>query len=369
MNQLSLFISITAIFNLTIVSIFSWIKSKQKPADFWLGWMFFAAGFAIFDNTLIYSGYNFVSVYHIALILNLVWGGYLISFVRALRQPSVKKIVFDHRLFLPVLLYIPFLVLNIFQPHWANDALRLARIDKMTIFSSIFNSLICIYSLVPNAWLLVAEYIRKDKFIATRRQHNRIREILWILLILQSAAFVPFLLGMHLVYIILYMPVFGQLFFLYVFFRIMNSSHIFYVSGKNDLQEAAKYSNLKLSEEKTNELLRNILNLMETEKPYLNTEYTLTEMAHQLNQPSNIISMIINSRLKCTFPDFINSYRIQQAMELMKVFHQKRLTIETVAYECGFNNRTSFYKAFKKQTGKLPSDFIKSTQIKRMEAG
>jgi len=70
--------------------------------------------------------------------------------------------------------------------------------------------------------------------------------------------------------------------------------------------------------------------------------------------------MILNSKLNSSFPDYINAMRIKTAISLLNDFYKKHLTIETIAYECGFNNRTSFYKAFKKQTGKLPTDYLKN---------
>jgi YesN/AraC family two-component response regulator len=97
---------------------------------------------------------------------------------------------------------------------------------------------------------------------------------------------------------------------------------------------------------------------MEVDKPYLLTDFTLAELSSQLNVPTKTISMVVNSKLKSSFPELVNSYRIKFAIELLKDFKKKNLTIEAVAYESGFNNRTSFYNAFKKQTGKLPGDFI-----------
>ncbi|MPN36528.1 hypothetical protein SDC9_184037 [bioreactor metagenome] len=69
--------------------------------------------------------------------------------------------------------------------------------------------------------------------------------------------------------------------------------------------------------------------------------------------------MVINTKFNTNFPDFINSYRVQYALNLLAVIEEKNLTIESIAYESGFSNRTSFYNAFKKQTGKLPSEYIK----------
>ena len=87
-------------------------------------------------------------------------------------------------------------------------------------------------------------------------------------------------------------------------------------------------------------------------------EYTLPEMARELNILPNTLSMILNSKLNSSFPDYINSMRVKTAIYLLNDFYKRNLTIETIAYESGFNNRTSFYQAFKKQTGKLPKDYV-----------
>jgi len=91
----------------------------------------------------------------------------------------------------------------------------------------------------------------------------------------------------------------------------------------------------------------------------LKIDFTLTEMAKELKVLPNQLSMIINSKLNCSFPDYVNSLRVRTAIELLDKANKQNLTIEAIAYESGFNNRTSFYKAFKKQTGKLPSEYLK----------
>ena len=122
--------------------------------------------------------------------------------------------------------------------------------------------------------------------------------------------------------------------------------------------EKEKYASVKINDECIDDIQRRIQQLMEADKPYLLTDFTLAELSSQINVPIKTISMVVNSKLKSSFPDFVNSYRIKFAIELLKDFKKKNLTIEAVAYESGFNNRTSFYNAFKKQTGKLPGDFL-----------
>jgi len=192
---------------------------------------------------------------------------------------------------------------------------------------------------------------------------NKILELLRVMLLLQILAFAPFIFRFNLEYIILYMPVFGQAFFLYIFFKLAHTTHLFQQNEgtyRLEYEKTAKYAAIRINEEKAEEICIRIKKHMETEKPYLKMEYTLPEMAKELNLLPGTLSMILNSKLNSSFPDYINSLRIKTAIELLNDFYSKNLTIETLAYESGFNNRTSFYNAFKKQTGKRPSDFLKN---------
>ena len=237
--------------------------------------------------------------------------------------------------------------------------------NKMTPFGGFYNFIICGYTILSNIILIGQEYLNKDLYMASRKQRSRIREILWIMLTLQLIAFIPFMMKFDIEYIILYMPIFGQIFFIYVFFRMVYSNQLYYDIPVKYATETVKYSNLRINESKVEGLRSRILCLMENEKPYLNMDYTLSEMSKQLDVSANLISMLINSKMNTSFPDFVNSYRINLALELLKDFKKKNLTIETIAYECGFSNRTSFYKAFKKQTGKLPGEYLKKETEKK----
>jgi YesN/AraC family two-component response regulator len=123
---------------------------------------------------------------------------------------------------------------------------------------------------------------------------------------------------------------------------------------------SAKYASIRIEEEKINEICQKISHLMETEKPYISMNFNLMAMSKKLDILPNILSMVINTKFNTNFPDFINTYRIKHALTLLAVFEERNLTIESVAYESGFNNRTSFYNSFKKQTGRLPLEYLRN---------
>lgn len=59
------------------------------------------------------------------------------------------------------------------------------------------------------------------------------------------------------------------------------------------------------------------------------------------------------------FYNFINRYRIQEAIKLMNSESSGKFSIEGIARQSGFNSRSSFYTAFKTETGLTPSSFLK----------
>lgn len=362
-EKIVLIISAIAIFDLSLIGILSWMKSKKTPYYFWLGWMLIATAIAILDNTYIFVGKGTIILYHIALFLNLAWGAYLISFIQCLRNPNDIVVKINWILFIPSFLYFPFLFLTLVQPQWANETISLAEAGKLTPFGMYYNFSICSYSIFSNAFLLWQEYSRHKKLEISRTQHELIKEVLWIMLALQLLAFIPFIFKFDIEYIILYMPVFGQIFFLYIFIRMTffpNSPFNCEDLSEKYIENGTKYSTLRFNEQSAEVILENIHELMEKKKPFLDFEYTLSQMAKDLKVSPNILSMIINSKLNNSFPDFINSFRVQMAIQLLEESNRKKPTIEAIAYDSGFNNRTSFYNAFKKHTGKLPKEYLKN---------
>ena len=90
---------------------------------------------------------------------------------------------------------------------------------------------------------------------------------------------------------------------------------------------------------------------------YLNSDLKIKSLADELDCTIHQLSQVINERKGLHFNDYINKFRIQRSIEMM---HDERFTdepLKTIAYSVGFNNPTSFYKAFKKVQGMSPSDY------------
>lgn len=98
--------------------------------------------------------------------------------------------------------------------------------------------------------------------------------------------------------------------------------------------------------------------LMETTKPYLEPELSLTELSKQLNTNSSVLSKIINEGTGQNFNDYINDYRVKAVMEKLKAGEQQTQTLLGIAYDCGFNSKATYNRAFKKNTGTSPKEWI-----------
>ncbi len=100
-----------------------------------------------------------------------------------------------------------------------------------------------------------------------------------------------------------------------------------------------------------------ILQLMEQTKPYLNPDYSLNELAAQLQLKSKIVSYVINDLMGKNFHGLINEYRVEESIMLLKN-HSRQLKIDAVAGMAGFRSKSSFYVCFRQYTGRLPKELV-----------
>ena len=99
--------------------------------------------------------------------------------------------------------------------------------------------------------------------------------------------------------------------------------------------------------------------LMEEKRPYLNPGLSLGELADLAQTPSHQLSKLINDQFGKNFFDYINSHRIKSFQERIEKGDHHERTILSLALEAGFNSKTAFNRAFKKQTGLTPREYLR----------
>lgn len=95
------------------------------------------------------------------------------------------------------------------------------------------------------------------------------------------------------------------------------------------------------------------------EQLYLVKGLKLQDLAEKLDLNTHQLSQLINQYLNTTFFDLINAYRVREAKQ--RIQDNPEYTLLQIAYDSGFNNKTSFVNAFKRFEGTTPSRYMKNT--------
>ncbi|OXA92383.1 helix-turn-helix domain-containing protein [Flavobacterium hercynium] len=96
---------------------------------------------------------------------------------------------------------------------------------------------------------------------------------------------------------------------------------------------------------------------MKEKEPFLDPSLTIQELSNQINIPVRDLSILINHQMDQHFFDFVNEYRIQKAMHILKDQSKNQLTVLEILYEVGFNSKSSFNTSFKKYTNLTPTAY------------
>lgn len=99
---------------------------------------------------------------------------------------------------------------------------------------------------------------------------------------------------------------------------------------------------------------------MTEKEPFLDPSLTIQELANQISIPVRDLSILINHHIDQHFFDFVNEYRIQKAMGILRDQSKNQLTVLEILYEVGFNSKSSFNTSFKKYTNLTPTAYRNS---------
>lgn len=126
---------------------------------------------------------------------------------------------------------------------------------------------------------------------------------------------------------------------------LMNLNEKYRSSSLRSIDEIKLYDQLK--------------QLLETDKLYLNPELSLKTVADLLNTNTKYLSQVVNHQAGVNFQQFINLYRVKEAKHKIVKDSFSNLTLYGIALQCGFKNKSTFYKVFKEVTGYTPKDFVR----------
>jgi len=129
-----------------------------------------------------------------------------------------------------------------------------------------------------------------------------------------------------------------------------------------ELNHAEKrYQKSAISNEMMNGYEKNLLAFMEKSRIFLDAELSLDHLAREIDIPKHHLTQLLNDRIKKNFYHFVNEYRIEEAKrKLDQISGSNETSLLSLAYDCGFNSKSTFNNYFKKITGHTPSSYKKN---------
>ena len=129
------------------------------------------------------------------------------------------------------------------------------------------------------------------------------------------------------------------------------------INDTDEKKDAEKYIKSGLKQKQAKQYLEKLISYVEVNKPYLNRDLSIYDLSQLTGIPRHYITQILNENHKRNFFTFINEYRVNEVIERFNDPHFSHYTILAIAYDAGFNSKTTFNAIFKNQTGLTPSQF------------
>ena len=123
-----------------------------------------------------------------------------------------------------------------------------------------------------------------------------------------------------------------------------------------------KYEKSKLTKSIAKNNISKLNTIMETEKPYLNSEFNMSTFSKLSGLTHHEISETLNGLIGQTFNDYVNNYRVEEFKQLATKKEYKNFSILALSFEAGFKSKSTFNASFKKITGETPSQYLKTIQ-------
>ncbi len=296
-------------------------------------------------------------------------GPSLYLFTKSITDPDFRISHKEYIHFIPVILEFIYFRTEIYRTGFDNRMI-IYQNDASVYHSNIdyYSTLYYIQQLIGIASILVYIFfsvrllLRHNQWIKTRYSNLKNKSLGW----LQIPVF--FYSGFWAAWIILrtldtfiFKSAFKEIYFMPSFIGVsITTCWIGFIGYVKSQPETKGFSIIPMKTVKWNtkpEEAEKIISLMETEKPYLNPDLDLTRLSEHLKMNPKVTSHIINQDLKTNFYEFVNTYRVEEFKKRLQDEDSNKFSLLGLAYECGFNSKSTFNYIFKKYTGQTPREY------------
>lgn len=308
------------------------------------------------------------------LVIPLVYGPLLFLYVRTLISEEPRWNWIDLVHFAPFLVFLGLAFLfratpdeSSSLPVWAHPS-RLAKIIyELLIFASFTIYSIIVYVLLTRHRLAIREEFSFSSGKIT---------LTWLLFVSITvyASYLLTFLSAGIQMLVIRLPFDPKIFsftgltlfsFAFSFYghrqaRIFSKSMSFEHSAEDEAVTSSKYAKSSLRGDDLKKFVLAIDNLMDQKRLYLRPELSLAEVSEELRIPRHHLTQAMNIELGKNFYAYINELRVKRFMEMVIDPRYKDYTFLAIAFECGFNSKSTFNSVFKRITGFTPSEYLRS---------
>ena len=369
-----------AAINVAIICMYLCFRRNNSLPNYILALVFFIPGLYFIDNLLILSDCNYIVQYsffivQILAILFPVSVYYYVHLIIGDKRSYHKVLLIGSGI---LLLYILYLSFDFFRFSSQEKELYIASLNSenypvsMMLYTVFFYIWQVIYFII--LVIEIRKYNRKAESSFSNFESIRIHYIKKFMLLLGVLN-----TGLIIFYIVLplplvdygILPLIVTIIYLFIMYYAITQKAIFSKVNYIELSEENSSINaLELEEdesetstpidEKTKLLGQKIEQVLIHQKAHHNPNLKLAFLADQVHEPAYLVSQALNKYFGKSFYELVNELRIKEAEVKLKEFNIKKETIEGLALDVGFNSRAAFYRAFKKHTGKTPTEFLQS---------
>ncbi|MEM8895058.1 MAG: helix-turn-helix domain-containing protein, partial [Bacteroidota bacterium] len=151
-------------------------------------------------------------------------------------------------------------------------------------------------------------------------------------------------------------------------FYIVVAGHIYYLGFRGiNLTSGSHHQSIptqpkiqKLTQAQVDEIISKIEIALKENKVHLNPKLSGAELASKIETSQSSLSYALNLHYKKNFRELVNQYRVEEAKSKLVDPSLSHLSILGIAFESGFSSEASFYRIFKKTTGKSPAEYQKA---------
>lgn len=356
-------------------------KNKSLP-DYLLGVIFvlyaISIGSVYLELQNIKDNFTYSSITNISWIFLFLHGPALWFYIKSLSDPEFrfKSLYLLH--------FIPFIFFSVFQYYnfinltvpekirfLENDLFKEQVSYKITVLA------IGVSTISYNIWALNLIRRRRERLM---QQYSKIEDIdLGWLNALTIAALICYsvnvaLFSLDLIFhfatykfLMFLTNSFATVYVLFLGYFGIRQGNIF-INNVREIRESGNKSTLNETGSPVittdDAFVRTLVRNMEEKQPYLDPDLTISRLSEMLNVKIEFLSEVLNSRLNQNFFDFTNKYRVEEFKIQCLLKANSHLSIMGIAYNCGFNSKASFYRAFKKFEGMSPTAYIEKSHKK-----